>query len=325
MSTKTNQLLQDVAQSIIEAIESAQATDSKIGFNLNWSKVLHADDMPLNHDTGAYYSGINLILLWRSKFDQQFNTSRWLTYKQAQKLGFQVRKGEKGTQIVKYGTFIPKVDPNLPAPPTIVTEASEEAEVKTKGYLQVYTVFNLCQIEGIDMTQFEPPAAHVLEEIQSQACLRAKYIHDHCGAKIYLGHNSAFYRPLCDSIYMPALSQFSEPDDFFAVLFHELTHWTGAKHRLDRDKNYKKPESEVFYAYEELVAELGAAFLCADVGIDSERSSKNHAGYIQCWLKALKDDPRFLVSAASKASKAFAYIHEQVKANAKLVHQDKAA
>lgn len=322
MSTKTDQLIQDVAQSIIDAIEAAQADGSEIDSNLNWSKVLCADSIPSNHDTGAYYSGINLILLWRSKFEQQFNTSRWLTYKQAQKLGFQVRKGEKGTQIVKYGTFIPKVDPNIPAPPAIIAEGSEEEWVQTKGYLQVYTVFNLCQIEGIDMTQFEPPAAHVLEEIQSQACLRAKHIHDHCGAKIYLGHNSAFYRPLCDSIYMPALSQFNEPDDFYAVLFHELSHWTGAKHRLDRDKNYKRTEG---YAYEELVAELGAAFLCADVGIDSERSSKNHASYIQSWLKVLKDDPKFLVSAASKASKAFAYIHEQVEANAKLVHQDKAA
>ena len=322
MSTKTDQLIQDVAQGIIDAIEAAQATGSEIYSNLNWSKVLCADAIPLNHDTGAYYSGINLILLWRSKFKQQFNTSRWMTYKQAQKLGFQVRKGEKGTQIVKYGTFIPKADPNLPAPPAIIPEGSEEEWVQTKGYLQVYTVFNLCQIEGIDMTPFEPPAAHVVEEIQSQACLRAKHIQDHCGAKIYLGHNSAFYRPLCDSIYMPALSQFKEPDDFYAVLFHELSHWTGAKHRLNRDKNYKKTEG---YAYEELVAELGSAFLCADVGIESERSSKNHASYIQSWLKVLKDDPKFLVSAASKASKAFVYIHEQVTVNAKQVHQDKAA
>lgn len=320
MSTKTDQLIQDVAQSIIDAIEAAQASKSEIDFNLNWSKVLWADDIPSNHDTGAYYSGINLLILWRAKHKQDFSTSRWMTYKQAQKLGYQVRKGETGTQIVKYGTFTPKADPSIPVFPSPKQEGDDEEE--KRSYLQVYTVFNVCQIDGIDMTQFEPPAEHIVEEIQSQACLRAKYIHDHCGAHINLGHNSAYYRPLDDSIYMPAIPQFSEPEDFYAVLFHELSHWTGAKHRLDRFENCRKKES---YAFEELVAELGAAFLCADVGITSERSSKNHAGYIQSWLKSLKDDPKFLLSAASKASKAFVYINEQVKANAELTHQDIAA
>ena len=112
------------------------------------------------------------------------------------------------------------------------------------------------------------------------------------------------------------------PEDFYAVFFHELTHWTGSKERLNRDKNYRKLQGR---AYEELIAELGSAFICADVDILSEQSSLNHASYIQSWLQALKDDPKMIVSAASKASKAFAYIQEQVKSIAKAETQSKAA
>ena len=316
MSKATDDLIQTITQNIIDTIESAQG---QLNGSVNWTKVLNSDALPTNHDTQVLYSGINVLILWDAKFKKQFTTSRWLTYKQAQKLGLQVRKGEVGTRILKYGTFVPKVDPNLPV---IASQSDEEAEEKTRGYLQVYTVFNLCQVEGIDIKQYEPPEEHIAEEIHSQACARAKFIFDHCGAKVNLGHNSAFYRPGDDAIYMPALSQFSQPEDFYAVFFHELTHWTGSKERLNRDKNYRQLQGR---AYEELIAELGSAFICADVDILSEQSSINHASYIQSWLQALKDDPKMIVSAASKASKAFAYIQEQVKSIAKAETQSKAA
>ena len=247
--------------------------------------------MPSNADTGREYTGINILLLWAAAIDTRRTTQTWLTYKQAQKLGAQVRKGESGTTVCYADTFIPKNEK---------LRAQETGnDPQAIGFLKRYTVFNADQCEGLDPSFFEG-AAPLPER---EAVPIAESLIAATGADFRTGGDRAFYSPSDDFIQVPHQSAYFEQINYYRTCFHELGHWTGHKSRLDRD--LKGHKGTKLYAKEELVAELTTAFICAHLGIVP---TVRHADYIGSWLRVLKDDKRFVFKAASLASKAADYI-----------------
>ena len=247
---------------------------------------------------GQPYQGVNILMLWASACAQGFARPTWITYNQAQELGGQVRKGEKGSLVV-YANRITKTETN---------DAGEETE-REIPFLKGYTVFNVDQVEGLPSAFYatpDPLPAPAFDRIaQADAFFAAT------GATIREGGNRAFYSPATDHIQMPPFASFRNAESHAATLAHELTHWTKAPSRLDRDFGRKRFGDEG-YAREELVAELGAAFLCADLGITPEIRD-DHAAYIDHWLKVLKEDKRAIFSAASHAGRAADYLHSLQK------------
>jgi len=194
-----------------------------------------------------------------------------------------VRKGEKGTKIVFY---------------TPAEKVNKEGEKESYAVLKAYWVFNVSQVDGIEIT----PVAVTEKPFTANQLAEERIIKT--GARISHGGDAAFFMPSQDRIQMPHKSAFDSEASYYATAFHELTHWAGHETRLDRVKG--KRFADPAYAFEELVAEMGAAFLCQDYGIQGEL---RHAGYIQSWLKALRDDSKAVFKAAAYAQKAATYIN----------------
>jgi antirestriction protein ArdC len=221
-----------------------------------------------------------------------------MTYKQAQELGGQVRKGEKSASVVCAKTFT----------------KSEEAEngdqiEKVIPFLKSYAVFNADQIDGLDARYYAKaePRERVIDRISEVDAFFSRL-----GADIRNGGARAYYRGDSDFVQMPDFEAFDDATSYYATLAHEITHWTKHLTRLDRDFG-RKSWGDEGYAMEELVAELGAAFLCADLGLQSE-PREDHASYIESWLKVLKDDKRAIFTAASHASRAVDFINQKATA-----------
>jgi antirestriction protein ArdC len=247
---------------------------------------------PLRHN-GIPYSGINILMLWGAALEHGFASPFWMTFKQAQELGAHVRKGEKGSLVVYANTITRK-------------EEGEDGteEERSIPFMKGYTVFNVEQIDSLPAHYQTKPEA-VIDP--AQRIDHAESFFAATGADIRHGGNSAHYSGGTDHVQMPAFEAFREPQAYYATLAHELTHWTKHPKRLDRDFGRKKWGDEG-YAREELVAELGAAFLCADLALTPE-PGMDHAADIQSWLKVLRDDKRAIFSAASHAQKAADYLH----------------
>ena len=277
-------------ESIHEKITNQIIADMELG-KLVWQKPWTggALKLPNNPTTGKTYQGINTLVLWSQGQLKGYASSQWLTFKQALDLGYPVKKGEKATSIVFYKTL---------------TIEKDTADEKSIPMLKQYAVFNLEQLDGaqelIDKEQSARPIKNQFESIQDaeKALSIAKVNHKEIDA--------AFYHPSSDSITLPLRDSFKSQLDYYATALHELTHWTGHKDRLDRLSKYS--ESRHFRAFEELVAELGAAFLCAELGLEY---TTQHAAYIQSWLKALKDDSKMIFKAAAQAQKAINLIKEK--------------
>lgn len=237
---------------------------------------------------GKHYRGINVLLLWASASAQGFTADRWLTFKQAIDLGGNVRKGEKGTRIVFFKTL-----------DVTKQNAAGEDEARRIPLLRTYTVFNASQCEGLPARFYPAPVELVagMERDQAaEAALRS------CGAAIVEdGDGRAYYAPGPDHVHMPAFALFHTTGAYLATMAHELCHWTGNAARLDRKICNGFGSKD--YAFEELVAEIGAAFVGARLGIVGEHID-NHAAYLASWLKALKDDKRAIFKAASLAQAA---------------------
>ncbi|TPM41431.1 zincin-like metallopeptidase domain-containing protein [Mesorhizobium sp. B2-3-4] len=245
--------------------------------------------MPTNAATGRPYSGINIALLWFAAGDHGYPSHGWMGFKQAHDLGARVRAGEKSTSIV-YATVLEK-------------ENEETEETILQPIIRVHRVFNLAQIDNLPPHLCEPPA-EVPAELTYQDALRTL---DGSGIKVEYRGDRACYIPSVDIIRMPQAKAFQTEEAFFQTAFHELTHATGHKSRLDRE--FGKRFGDERYAFEELVAELGSAFLCAHHDIQPGNSSD--ASYIAGWLKVLKQDKRAIFTAASHASKAADWVREQ--------------
>ena len=248
---------------------------------------------PLRHN-GIPYKGINVIMLWSAATVKGYACPLWLTFKQALELGGNVRKGETG-ELVVYANSITKTE----------TDAKGEETEREIPFLKGYTVFNAEQCENLPAhytARAEPPALTPLQRIEAVDKFFAA-----TGIDIRHGGNRAFYAEVPDYVQMPPFETFRDAESHAATLAHELTHWTKHDKRLARDMGRVK-WGDAGYAREELVAELGSAFLCADLGITPE-VREDHAAYIASWLKVLKDDKRFIFSAASQAQRAAGYLH----------------
>ena len=248
---------------------------------------------PLRHN-GIPYKGINVIMLWSAAIVKGYACPLWLTFKQALELGGNVRKGETG-ELVVYANSITKTE----------TDAKGEETEREIPFLKGYTVFNAEQCENLPAhytAKAEPPALTPLQRIEAADRFFAA-----TGADIRHGGTRAFYAEGPDYVQMPPFETFRDAESHAATLAHELTHWTKHDKRLARDMGRVK-WGDAGYAREELVAELGSAFLCADLGITPE-VREDHAAYIASWLKVLKDDKRLIFSAASQAQRAADYLH----------------
>lgn len=247
--------------------------------------------LPLRH-CGTPYRGINILLLWGEMNERGYAASKWMTYKQAADLDGQVRKGERGSLVVYADTF----------KKTEQDENGQDVE-RDIPFMKGYTVFNVEQIEGLPNRYYDRPAAP-LEKMQLIDA--AETFFAATGAVFRHGGNRAYYAPGPDVIQLPFAEAFRDAKSYAATKAHELTHWTRHKSRLDRDFGQKRFGDEG-YAFEELVAELGSAFLCGSLGIVPE-VREDHAAYLASWLKALKDDKRAIFSAAAHAQRAVDYL-----------------
>lgn len=238
---------------------------------------------------GKPYQGINVIMLWAEAVAKGYAAPIWMTYRQAQELNAQVRKGEQGSLVVYADRF---------------TKTERDAETGTESereipFLKGYTVFNVEQIDGLPAHYQEKPEP-VLDPVQRIA--HADEFFASTKADIRHGGDRAYYAVHADYVQMPPFESFHDATCYYATLAHECTHWTRHPSRLDRDFGRKRWGDEG-YAVEELVAELGSAFLSADLGLTPE-PREDHAAYIASWLKVLKGDKRAVFTAASHAQRA---------------------
>jgi antirestriction protein ArdC len=258
-----------------------------------WTKPWSAEHLagritrPLR-STGEPYSGINVVLLWAEAVARGYTAPIWITFRQALALGGHVRKGEHGSTVV-YANRITR------------TESGDDGQDVERQipFLKAYTVFNVDQVEDL------PAHFYAVAEPKLDAAQRI----DHAdaffaatGADIRHGGNQAYYALQPDHVQMPPFACFEDPEAYYATLAHECTHWTRHPTRLDRDFGRKRWGDDG-YAREELVAELAAAFLCADLGLELTPRA-DHASYIASWLQVLKDDRRFIFAAAAHAQRA---------------------
>jgi antirestriction protein ArdC len=248
---------------------------------------------PLRHN-GIPYRGINVVMLWSASVTKGYACPLWLTFKQAIELGGNVRKGEKG-ELVVYANSITRTE----------TDGNGEESEREIPYMKGYTVFNAEQCEGLPAHYTAKAVALVLTTMQRLE--DADRFFAATGAVIRHGGTRAYYAEGADFVQMPPFETFRDPESYAATLAHELTHWTKHEKRLARDLGRSRWGDEG-YAREELVAELGAAFLSADIGITPE-VRPDHAAYIASWLEVLKMDKRFIFSAAAHAQRAADYLH----------------
>ncbi|WP_228243346.1 ArdC family protein [Porphyrobacter sp. GA68] len=283
-STKTVSIYDTITNQIIATLE--RGTDK---FSLPWHRSTAPLSRPVNAATGKAYRGVNVLALWASAEAQDFGHGFWATYRQWQSLGAQVRKGEKASPIVFYKVLDKRDD-----------DQAEERDSSTRIFAQASHVFNASQVEGYGLP--EVPDGEDFDPIpQADAFVSAT------GAAVHINGDSAHYTPATDAITMPDRERFfatasgSAAQNWYATLLHELIHWSGADHRLAR--TFGKRFGDNAYAMEELVAELGSAFLCGDLGL-SASPRPDHASYLASWLKVLKADNRAIFTAASAAANA---------------------
>ena len=257
--------------------------------------------LPHNAYSGRAYSGINILILWGAVIEAGWSSQGWLTFRQALEAGGNVRKGERGTTVVYADRFIPKGEADR--------AAREGGDAKAVAFLKSFTVFNVAQCEGLREGIASDPAPLPEREIVpvAEAVIAAS------GIDFRIGGDRAFYVPAHDYVQVPPQPAFFDQVNFYRTALHELTHATGHVSRLDRKLLNSFGSKD--YAREELVAEMGSAFLCAALGIEP---SVRHADYIGSWLEVLREDNRAIFRAASLASKAADWLlarHAEAAAN----------
>lgn len=263
-----------------------------------WMKPWSSDNlngrvlMPLR-STGETYQGINVLLLWGEAMLQGYQSPTWMTLRQANKLKAKVRKGERGTMVVYANSLLRKE----------TTDNGEDIEVNIP-YLKSYTVFNCDQIAGLPEHFYNKPERLPENPIERDQRLDAYFANT--GADIRHGGNMAYYSITHDYVQLPPIEAFHHQEGYYATKAHEMIHWTRHKSRLDRDFGRKKWGDEG-YAQEELVAEIGAAFLCSTLDITPE-VREDHVAYIENWLQVLRNDKRAVFRAASYAQKAVDFL-----------------
>jgi len=247
--------------------------------------------MPRNAATHRRYSGINVLILWGAVIEHGFIGQSWLTFRQALSLNGHVRKGEHGTTVVYADRFTPEDERRRAA------ETGEEAQAIP--FLKRFTVFNTAQCDGLpeEMMAAAPRVETDLVLPQAEALIRAT------GVDFRIGGERAFYDPRHDFVQVPPPQAYFKPINWHRTALHEVSHASGHPARLNRDLSGSFGSKK--YAFEELIAEISAAYLCDSLSITP---TVRHADYIASWLDVLREDNRAIVRAASAASKAADYI-----------------
>ena len=251
-----------------------------------WSQ--DVDTMPMNATSRRFYRGINALLLGIETSTHGYPLNRWLTYRQASELGGQVRRGERGTTVVLWRlrkvSAVADVYPEPEAP---------DLHERVIPLLRAFSLFNLAQVDGV------PVELQAVEPHTWEPEARAEELLLMSGATIRHGGSRAFFRPGDDEIHLPPPRVFPDAGRYYATALHELTHWTSPPGRCNRQLGQRFGDDA--YAIEELIAEMGSAFLCAHCRIDGEL---HHAGYLASWLKVLRQDKRAIFVAATRAQQA---------------------
>lgn len=284
--SKANDVFEKLTADFVRRIEEGKAGD--------WSKpwIPVGAGLPHNATTGKAYRGGNTLILWAVADACGWSGNAWATYKQWQEAGAQVRKGEKGTPLVKW----------------VVRQCKHSSEERCdrcgQMFPSAFTVFHADQVDGWEPPQAEPLTPTERDEKVDEwfSLVGADVVHK-------VG-DRAFYSPTQDRITMPEADQFHTTDGYYATLAHEHGHWTGHKDRLGRDLSGRFGSES--YAMEELVAELTAAFVCSTLGVTAE-PRKDHAAYLENWLQVLKGDSKALWAAASQAQRALDFMTEQAE------------
>jgi antirestriction protein ArdC len=272
------QLYQQVTDGIIRDIEIGNLPC----WLKPWKSGRRGGIIPINAVTKRSYNGLNVLMLWHERQEKQYPLAEWLTYKQCQEAGGQVRKGEKSTP----GIYVNK---------QVIEKGTDEERLVP--FMRQFFLFHVSQCDGLPQNE---PVADLPEHERNE---QAEAFFASVGATTRWGESKAAYYPSLDIIVMPERGAFLNPESLYAVWAHEHCHWTGHKTRLDRD--LKSRFDQDASAFEELVAEIGAAMTCAHLQI---KGALRHASYVDHWLKVLKQDSRAILSAASLASKAADYL-----------------
>lgn len=275
-------LYQEVTDKIVAELEAG-----RVPWVQPWGRAKCGLGLPRNAATGRRYAGINVLILWGAVIEKGYSRQAWLTFRQALALGGAVRKGERGTTICYADRFIPRREQERAA------ETGETPEAIP--FLKRFTVFNVEQCDGLPDSALGTPEP--LPE--REAIPRAEALIAATGADFRIGGERAYYDVAQDFVRVPPQPAFFEQINYYRTAFHELSHWTGAAARLARDVTGARGSKA--YAREELVAEMGSAFLCASLGIVP---TVRHTDYIGAWLDVLREDNRAIFRAASLASKA---------------------
>ena len=281
-----------ITASIITAIEAGSGDNVQLPWHRNGGSI----QRPTNILSKKAYRGVNTVALWAAADACGFEHGIWGTYRQWQEKGAQVRKGEKSSVIIFYRDLDPKES----------TSSNSDDEQQSRFFVaRASRVFNVAQVDGYEIEPTEPTVDRI------DPCERAEQFIQATGANITVGGTRAYYTPSSDNITMPDRYRFvgtetsSASEGWYSTLLHELTHWSGASSRCDR--TFGKHFGDNAYAMEEMVAELGAAFLCGDLGITAEPRA-DHAEYIGHWLRILKADSKAIFTAASAANKAAEFL-----------------
>jgi antirestriction protein ArdC len=276
-----------ITSEVIAAIEAGAGA-----WRMPWHHDGKAITRPTNLASGKRYRGINVLALWIAATSSGYVDGLWGTYRQWQTAGAQVRKGEHATSVVLWKEMKRKAS-------TDKDEEEEDLEGRPRLFARTFFVFNRAQVDGYEAPT-RPQLAETTRFAQADLFFAALEI------AMVSGAYDAHYRIDEDRIYMPSFGTFEDPASYAGTLFHEAGHATGAKRRLDRDFGARFAGRA--RAMEEAVAELTASFILADLGI-AHRPRPDHAAYIASWLELLKDDPKAIFTASSKAQQAADWMH----------------
>lgn len=287
--TQTNDIYTGITNKIIADLEKGELAWRKPWDNQYLSKNVQR---PLCWNN-IPYTGINTIMLWTTAAEKGYQLPHWMTFNQALNLKASVRKGEKGAQVIFTKRIVKEKE-----------NSKGETELVQIPFLKTYTVFNAGQIDGLPSHFYKLPVKDNTNSPQRMAEL--EHFFTQTKADIRQGYKAAYYS-IDDYVDMPPIESFETAKDYYGVLAHEITHWTKHPTRLNRNFG-RKHWGDEGYSKEEIVAEIGACFLAADLGFEPMPEEK-HAAYIQSWLQALQDDKKLIFTAASYAQKATEYLH----------------
>jgi len=274
--------LEKLTQSVIDSMK-------KLGSN--WAKSWNYKGTIKNLVSKTSYRGFNVLCLSLSMLENGYKYPYFLTFKQAQSKGYKIKKGSKGTHIIFF-----KMQ-------EIEETKNNEQVLKKIPLLRSYVVFNVDQLDDFDYSTLETNCINENERIAN--C--DTYIKNTHAKVNEIEGDRAYYSPIKDEIVVPTLNQFNDSVSFYGTVLHELVHWSGNKKRLDRLTSAPFGSDE--YAKEELIAELGAIFLCNQLGIETTPRD-DHSQYLNSWISALNDDVRLIYKASSKAQKALDYLND---------------